>query len=142
MTANLLDHSSLLFREVDSFSAIVWSGLFNWKSVFACLFSLYRPISPFGALLAQFSRALSTISSLCMRLHRWDLSPPSPCTDLVLDYYAAANWDRTDDEKRAARQWAKFDVGDSETVTGKDGAILDPPSKMGHSFPPCPLGIG
>ena len=82
-------------------------------------------------MLAQFSRALSTISSLCMRLHGWDFSPPSPCADLVLDYYAAANWNRMDDEKRAARQWAKFDIGDSETATGKDGAILDLPLQNG-----------
>ena len=54
------------------------------------------------------------------------------------DYYAAVNWNRMDDEKRAARQWAKFDIGDSETVTGKDGDILDPPSKMGVSVPPAP----
>ena len=43
-----------------------------------------------------------------------------------------------DDEKRAARQWAKFDIGDSETVAGKDGDILDPPSKLGASVPPVP----
>ena len=47
--------------------------------------------------------------------------------DLVLGYYAAATWNRIDDEKRAARQWAKFNIGDSETVTGKGWRYTGPP---------------
>ena len=43
-----------------------------------------------------------------------------------------------DDEKRSARQWAKLDIDDPETATGKDGVILYPPSKWGAGVPPVP----
>ena len=88
--------------------------------------------------LAQFGMALSTISPLCVKQLGWDFPPPSPCADLAQDYYAAFNWNRLDGERRSARQWVRPDTQDTETATGKDGVILDPPSKCGAIVPLVP----
>ena len=87
-------------------------------------------------ILAQFGLALSTIPPLRAKQLGWDFPPPSPCTDLARDYYAAFNWNSFDDKKRYARQWARLDTQDTETVAGKDGEILDPPPKCGDIVPP------
>ena len=89
-------------------------------------------------MLAQFGLALSTISPLCVKQLGWDFPPPTPCTDLARDYYAAFNWNMLDDERRSARQWVRLDAQDAETVIGKDGEILDPPSTCGAIAPAVP----
>ena len=73
-----------------------------------------------------------------MKLQGWDFPPPSTCTDLARDYFAAFNLNWADDEKRCARQLIRLGVQDTETVIGADGVELDPPASSGAVVPPVP----
>ena len=46
------------------------------------------------------------------------------------------NW--ADDEKRMQRELIKLGAHDTETIIGKDGVELDPPSLTGAVVPPVP----
>ena len=96
-------------------------------------------ISP--RMLMQFGVVFSSLSSLCMRLRGWDFTPPPFCTDLAKDYIAAfhLNWD--DDEKRWQRELINLGATDSETVIGKHGVALEPPSLTGAIVPPVPAEL-
>ena len=101
-------------------------------------------ISP--RMLEQFGVALSTLSSLCMRVRGWDFPPPPLCADLARDYIAAFHLNWADVEKRRARQLIKLGAQDTETIIGKNGVALEPPPRPSlgprfHQFPPNCLDV-
>ena len=99
------------------------------------------PSCPPPRFIAQFASALSTLTDLCMRLNYWDFSPPPPRSDLAEEYYNAFNCNRTDDARRAARRWIKFDASDTKMARGADGNVLDFPSRTGVCVPPVPIEL-
>ena len=92
-------------------------------------------ISP--RMLMQFGVVFSSLSSLCMRLRGWDFSPPPFCADLAKDFIAAFHLNWADDEKRMQRELINLGATDTETVIGKRGVELEPPSLM-LKFLPLP----
>ena len=68
--------------------------------------------------IGQFASAFTAISTLCVSLNSWDLSPPTPRADHVVDSYNAVHWNRDDDRRRADRQWITFEANETESAYG------------------------
>ena len=76
-----------------------------------------------------------------MRLNDWDFMVPPHCTDLARDYILAFYLNWCDDEKRARRELIHFGAKDEDTVVGKKGEALEPPSLTGAVVPPVPVEL-